>query len=80
MLSRCFSLTEDCHNWQDRSCKTLGTYQGCPDRGRAGAALKRFPGQFDRVVWREPLAFAADAVSLWDLNRLSPVNRSVAET
>ena len=37
-------------------------------------------GSFDRGVWREPLAFAADAVSLWDLNRLSPVNRSVTET
>ena len=30
----------------NRSSQTLGTYQGCPGRGRAGAALKRFPGQF----------------------------------
>jgi len=32
-----------------------------------------FRGVFDKEVRGKPVAFAADAVGLWDLNRLSPV-------
>jgi len=31
----------------------------------------------DRAVWTKPLAFAADAVELWGLNRLSGVRPTV---
>lgn len=56
--------------------KQLGPYQGCPGRRRTGATLNFFRGSFDRAVQMEPVTFAADAVRLWELNRLSPVSSS----